>query len=183
MSRLPSTPGAPIVVTPHRRLRADGPVRDAVAGEFRIRLHAREGRELALTPTSSPTSQSRCPTTTPGRQLSSRRDNQWFEGNPLRRLAVPPLRHFAQRWKRSHLARMAASDWLRRFHLLVSEGYRRLPPDAPLAAAWLQAHERNKLRHNPQSALVQLKLCAGQLLLPLERNPETGRPRPYEPDP
>lgn len=179
LPRLPSGLTAPIVVThtdgPPMALYGRGP-----GGEFRIRLHARDENwhlyayEFAHELCHVMSNHDAHPAGSP-----PRRDNQWFEETLCETASLFTLRHLAQRWE----AEPPGPEWageadrLRRFFdLLVSEGHRRLPPDAPLAA-WLQAHE-DELRHNPY--LREKNEVLANLLLPLfERNPENWQALGY----
>ncbi|WP_374266891.1 hypothetical protein [Zoogloea sp.] len=180
MSRLPPGHlGAPIVVT-----HTDGPPMALYgrggAGEYRIRLHARdENWHLYVYEFAHELCHLLSNYDAQPLPAGAHRDNQWFEETLCETASLFTLRHLAQRWE----AEPPGPEWageadrLRRFFdLLVSEGHRRLPPDAPLAA-WLQAHE-DELRHNPY--LREKNEVLANLLLPLfERNPENWQALGY----
>lgn len=181
MSRLP--PGhfrAPIVVT-----HTEGPPMVMYGrgseGEYRIRLHARDdnwhlyvyefAHELCHVLSNYDTQ-----AMPPG---GGHPDNQWFEETLCETASLFTLQQLALRWD----AAPPGPEWageaahLRRFFdLLIAEGHRRLPPEAPLAA-WLRDNE-DSLRHNPY--LRQKNEVLANLLLPLfERDPENWQALAY----
>ncbi len=180
MSRLPGKLAAPIVVT-----HTDGPPVAVYGrgnrGEYRIRLHARDdnwhlyvyefAHELchvlsnydAHVPEGS----------------GVRRDNQWFEETLCETASLFTLKNLARNWEQA----LPGPEWageaerLRKFFdLLIAEGHRRLPPEAPLAG-WLRDNEA-ALRANPY--LREKNEVLANLLLPLfEHNPENWQALGY----
>lgn len=177
MARLP--PGrfaAPIVVT-----HTDGPpvalYGRGSAGEYRIRLHARDdnwhlyayefAHELCHVLSNYDA------------QPATHRDNQWFEEALCETASLFTLRHLAQRWE----AQPPGPEWAGEaarlrgfFELLIGEGHRLLPADAPLAA-WLRDNE-DGLRRDPY--LRQKNEVLANLLLPLfEHDPDNWQALTY----
>lgn len=177
--RLPTRLSVPIVVT-----HTDGPpvalYSRGLGGEFRIRLHARDENwhlyayEFAHELCHVMSNHDAYAVGNP-----PRRDNQWFEEALCETASLFTLQHLARRWATAPPGPEWAveADRLQRFFdLLISEGHRRLPPEAPLTA-WLQQHE-DALRHDPY--LRDKNEVIANLLLPLfERNPENWQALRY----
>jgi hypothetical protein len=180
MTRLPGKLGAPIIVT-----HTDGPpvalYGRGAQGEYRIRLHARGenwhlyayefAHELChvlsnfdehVEPGAEPT-----------------RYNQWFEETLCETASLFTLKSLARTWERAPPAPEWADEakTLRRFFdVLIAEGHRQLPPQAPLAR-WLHDNE-DALRHDPY--LRQKNEVIANLLLPLfDSNPENWQALGY----
>ena len=177
MARFP--PGqfrAPIVVT-----HTDGPpvalYGRGSGGEYRIRLHARDdnwhlyayefAHELCHVLSNYDA------------QPAIQRDNQWFEEALCETASLFTLRHLAQRWE----AQPPGPEWVGEagrlrgfFELLIGEGHRMLPAEAPLAA-WLRDNEAS-LRRDPY--LRQKNEVLANLLLPLfEHDPDNWQALAY----
>jgi hypothetical protein len=146
-------------------------------GEYRIRLHARDdnwhlyayefAHELCHVLSNYDA------------QPATHRDNQWFEEALCETASLFTLRHLAQRWE----AQPPGPEWVGEaarlrgfFELLIGEGHRMLPADAPLAA-WLRDNE-DGLRRDPY--LRQKNEVLANLLLPLfEHDPDNWQALAY----
>lgn len=180
LANLPGRLAAPIVVT-----HTDGPpvalYGRGTQGEYRIHLHARGDNwhlyayEFAheLCHVLSNYDENVAPGTV------SSRSNQWFEETLCETASLFTLKRLAQRWESTP----PGPEWvgeaatLRRFFdLLISEGHRQLPPNAPLAS-WLRDNEA-ALRNNPY--LRDKNEVLANLLLPLfDGNPENWQALAY----
>lgn len=180
LANLPGKLAAPIVVT-----HTDGPpvalYGRGAQGEYRIRLHARGANwhlyayefahELChvLSNYDENIAQGGTPT----------RYNQWFEETLCETASLFTLKRLAQRWESTP----PGPEWIgeaatlrRFFELLISEGHRQLPHDAPLAG-WLRDNE-DALRNNPY--LRDKNEVLANLLLPLfDGNPENWQALAY----
>jgi hypothetical protein len=113
------------------------------------------------------------------RPAGHHRDNQWFEEALCETASLFTLRHLAQRWE----AQPPGPEWVGEaarlrgfFELLIGEGHRMLPADAPLAA-WLRDNE-DGLRRDPY--LRQKNEVLANLLLPLfEHDPDNWQALAY----
>ena len=180
MSHMPGRLPAPIVVT-----HTDGPpvavYGRGSAGELRIRLHASDenwhlfvyefAHELCHVLSNY---DAHVPAGSGGQ-----RNNQWFEETLCETASLFTLKSLAQRWEQAPPGPEWAGEAAhlgKFFDLLIAEGHRRLPPEAPLAA-WLRDNEE-ALRTNPY--LRQKNEVLANLLLPLfERNPENWQALGY----
>lgn len=180
LSQMPGKLAAPIIVT-----HTDGPpvalYGRGAQGEYRIRLHARGENwhlyayEFAheLCHVLSNFDEHVASGTEPTRY------NQWFEETLCETASLFTLKSLAQAWE----VAPPAPEWaeeaktLRRFFdVLIAEGHRQLPPQAPLAS-WLQDNER-ALRDDPY--LRQKNEVLANLLLPLfDSNPENWQALAY----
>ncbi len=180
MSRLPPGHlGAPIVVT-----HTDGPpvalYGRGSAGEYRIRLHARdENWHLYVYEFAHELCHLLSNYDAQPLPAGAHRDNQWFEETLCETASLFTLNHLARHWAAAPPGPewRAEADHLRRFFdLLIAEGHRRLPPEAPLAS-WLRDNE-DSLRRDPY--LRQKNEVLANLLLPLfERDPENWQALAY----
>lgn len=180
MSRLPPGHlGAPIVVT-----HTDGPPMALYgrggAGEYRIRLHARdENWHLYVYEFAHELCHLLSNYDAQPLPAEAHRDNQWFEETLCETASLFTLNHLARHWAAAPPGPewRAEADHLRRFFdLLIAEGHRRLPPEAPLAS-WLRDNE-DSLRRDPY--LRQKNEVLANLLLPLfERDPENWQALAY----
>lgn len=177
---LPERLTVPIVVT-----HTDGPpvalYGRGQQGEYRIRLHARGDNwhlyayEFAheLCHVLSNYDENVAPGAAPTRY------NQWFEETLCETASLFTLKRLAQRWESAPPGPEWAGEAapLRRFFdLLISEGHRQLPHDAPLAG-WLRDNE-DALRNNPY--LRDKNEVLANLLLPLfDGNPENWQALAY----
>lgn len=175
LSRLPGRLKAPIVVT-----HTDGPPLAEYGrgsqGEYRIRLHA-QGENWHLY--AYEFAHELCHVLSNHDAHVSAHDNQWFEETLCETASLFTLKNLAQRWEQAPPGPQWQAEAVRLrafFDLLIAEGHRRLPPEAPLAT-WLRDNE-DALRRNPY--LRQKNEVLANLLLPLfERNPENWQALSY----
>ena len=175
LSRLPGRLKAPIVVT-----HTDGPpvaeYGRGSQGEYRIRLHA-QGENWHLY--AYEFAHELCHVLSNHDAHVAAHDNQWFEETLCETASLFTLKNLAQRWEQAPPGPQWQAEAVRLrafFDLLIAEGHRRLPPEAPLTT-WLHDNEE-ALRSNPY--LRQKNEVLANLLLPLfERNPENWQALSY----
>mgnify|MGYP000906817881 CR=1 FL=1 len=175
LSRLPGRLKAPIVVT-----HTDGPpvaeYGRGSQGEYRIRLHA-QGENWHLY--AYEFAHELCHVLSNHDAHVAAHDNQWFEETLCETASLFTLKNVAQRWEQAPPGPQWQAEAVRLrafFDLLIAEGHRRLPPEAPLTT-WLHDNEE-ALRRNPY--LRQKNEVLANLLLPLfERNPENWQALSY----
>lgn len=171
LTRLPKKLEAPIVVT-HTDKHPVALYQRGEKGEYRVRLHASGANWHLYTYEFAHEFCHILSNYEENVGPGVSRYNQWFEETLCETASLFALKSLAETWEHSPPAPglSGKGNKLNRFFdLLIAEGHRQLPEDAPLTI-WLASNEE-KLRRDPYQR--KRNELVATLLLPLfERNPE-----------